>query len=62
MWFDVDPRTDTKKPCAWKRLDCGLQNMITILGSLVNIIGRTYITSTRIFTLIMNKTFINISS
>ena len=36
--------------------------MITVLGSLINIIGGTYITSTRIITLIMNKIFMNMSS
>ena len=51
-------KTDTKKAYVSKRFD----NMITILGSIVNVIEGPYMTiyrmSKRIFTLIMKKVFI----
>ena len=41
MWLGVDPRADTKKMCL---KDTGLraQNILTILGSIVNMVGGTY--------------------
>jgi hypothetical protein len=59
MWLSVAPRTDTKK-IYLKVTRLHAQNMITILGSIVNIIGWTYdhLTSMRMLTLIMNKIFI----
>ena len=51
---------DIKKMCA-QEIELRTQNMLTILGSIVNIIsGGIYdnLISTRIFTLIMNEMFI----
>ena len=45
MWLGVFPRTDTQKRCVFKRLKLQAQNMILILGSIVNIIGGTYMTN-----------------
>jgi hypothetical protein len=39
--FTIVPRMDTKKTCVQIGLECMLQNMIPILGSIVNIIGWT---------------------
>ena len=65
MWLCVDMRMDTNHICIVCLKDIGLrpQNMVTILGSIVNMIGRGgdlyyCFTSSRIFTLIMNKIFI----
>jgi hypothetical protein len=58
-WLGVPPRTDTKKMCL-KEIGLCVQNMITALGSIVNIIGGDlydHLMSTINFTLIMNKIF-----
>ena len=41
--LDVAPRTDTKKMCL-KEIGLHAQNMITILDSIVNVIGETFMT------------------
>ena len=43
-WLGVAPRTDTKKTCL-KEIGLHAQNMISILGSIVSMIGRTYMTT-----------------
>jgi len=65
LCLGVDLRTDTEKAssCVWKRLDYVLRmNLLTLLGSIVHIIGGTYMSthlmSSRILTLIMNIQFI----
>ena len=55
MWLDVDLRTDTKKTClsknghqkdmSLKEIRLRAQNMLTILGSKVNMIWGTYMTT-----------------
>ena len=59
MWLGVAPRIDTKKTYL-KETGLHAQNMITILGSINNIIGWTYdhLMSMRMFTFIMNKIYI----
>ena len=57
MWFGVAPRTGTKKKCL-KEIGLRAPNMITILGSIANIFGGTYMTSLQArksYTLMMNK-------
>ena len=44
MWLDLAPRTDTKKTCVKKEIGLRAQNMITILSSIVNLIGGTSLT------------------
>ena len=58
MWFGMAPKTDKKKKHV---LEMCAQNIITIIGSRVNIIVGTlydHLMSTRVFTLIMSKIFI----
>ena len=38
MWLGVDLKSDTKKTC-WKEAGLCAQNMLTILGSVVNMKG-----------------------
>lgn len=57
MWFGMAPRTGTKTKCL-KEIGLCAPNMITILGSIVNIFGGTYMTSLQArksYTLMMNK-------
>ena len=59
-WYvGVAPRTNFEKTCL-KESELHAQNMIIILGSIVNIMGDLYdhLMSMRIFTLMMNKIFI----
>ena len=63
MWLGVSPRTDTKKTFVLKEIIVlSAQNMITMLTSLVHIIGETclhdHLLSMRVFMLIMRKTAI----
>jgi hypothetical protein len=61
MWFGVVPRMDTKRTFVYTRLDCLLENMIFILGSIVHIIwGLMYdhSGSTIIFNMIMIRILI----
>ena len=59
MWFGVAPRTDIEKKCALKKIKLRAQNVITILGSIVNIIGGwglyDHSMGTRTFYSIMNN-------
>ena len=51
---------DTKKTCVFKEIGLHAQNMITILGSIVNMIGGDLsesLTSTKFLTLKMHKIF-----
>ena len=60
MWLDVDRRTDTKEMCVQERIGLHAQQMLTIVGSIVNMIRgnlHDHLTSMRIFTLISNKKF-----
>ena len=43
MWFAVGGRTDTQKPCVHKKIGLHAQNMVTVLGSIVSIIGGAYV-------------------
>jgi hypothetical protein len=43
VWLDVAPRTDTKKTCL-KEIGLYGQNMITILDSIVNVVGEIFMT------------------
>jgi hypothetical protein len=45
MWLGVDLRMDTRKTSVSKRLDCLLKNMLPIIGSIVNVVGGTYMTT-----------------
>ena len=66
MWYvkGVFLSTYTKKACVLKEIGLHAHIMLTILGSLVNMIGGVgrglydQLMSWRIFTLIMNKIFI----
>ena len=64
MWFGVAPITDTKKGMmCLKEIEIRAQNMITILGTIVNITnwGDLYddhLMNTKTFTLITSKIFI----
>ena len=66
MWFGVAPRMDTKrkrkKGMCLKEIGLRAQNLITILSSIVNMIGGTYMITYKAhketLTLIMNKTFV----
>ena len=44
VWSGVDLRTDTKKSCALQEIGLDVQNLFTILGSIVNLIEGTYMT------------------
>ena len=44
MWFGVAPRTDTEVDMCLKQIGLLAENMITILGSIVNIMGETCMT------------------
>ena len=46
MWYvvGVPPSTETKKTYIWKKIGLHVQNLITIIGFIVNIIGQTYMT------------------
>lgn len=60
MWLDVDLRTDTKEMCVQERIELHAQQLLTIIGSIVNMIRGNlhgHLTSMRIFTLISNKIF-----
>ena len=64
MWLSVDLRADNEKNknknMHLKEIGLHAQNMLTILGSIVNVSGETlydHLMSTRIFTLITNKIF-----
>ena len=47
MWLGVAPRMDAKKDLCLKEIGLCAQNMITILSSIVNMIGGTYMTTSR---------------
>jgi hypothetical protein len=42
MWLDVGPRTDTKKTFCSNEIGSCPQNLITTLGSIVNLTKETY--------------------
>jgi hypothetical protein len=44
MWFGLAPGTDSKKTYVLEEIGLRAQYMITIRGSIVNIIGGTYMT------------------
>ena len=44
LWLGVPPSTDSKKTWVNKEIALHAQNIITIVGSRVNIIGGTYMT------------------
>jgi hypothetical protein len=44
MWLDVAPRLDAKKDMYLRDIGLRTQNMITVIGSIINIIGVTYMT------------------
>jgi hypothetical protein len=61
MWLGADLRIDIKKYICSIEIGLRAQSMLTILGSIANMIGRTYMTTymrMRIITLILNKIFI----
>ena len=45
MWFALNLRTDTKKDTCLKDIGLHAQKMLTILGSKVNMIGKTSTTT-----------------
>ena len=47
IWQDLKLRTDTKKTLFHDEIERGAQNIDTILGSIVNIIGRAYVIGQR---------------
>lgn len=55
MWFVMAPRTGYSKGMSIKEIGLHAQTIIIILSSKVNIIGGTYMSSTRIFALEMIK-------
>ena len=61
VWVRVGLRMDTKKASCSKEIGLCAQNMLTFLGSIVNMVGSgwgelyDYLMSTKIFSLIMNK-------
>ena len=44
VWSGVDLRTDTKKSCVLQEIGLHVQNLFTILGSIVKLIEGTYMT------------------
>ena len=60
VWSDVDLRTDTKKTCVLIEIGLHALSMLTILNSMVNVVGGDIYDQflrERIFTLIMSKIF-----
>ena len=45
MWLDVDLRVGIKRHVFLEEIGLCAQNMLTILGAIVNMIGGTYTTS-----------------
>ena len=61
MWLGVNVRMDTKKDMCSKEIGLRAQDMLTIPGSVVNMIAADpydHLMSRRVFTLIMNKMLI----
>ena len=44
MWLGVDLRMDTKKDAFLEDIGLRAQNLLTILNSRINMVGRTYMT------------------
>ena len=45
MWLVVDLRMNLKNTCVFKEIGLHAQNMLPILGSIVNMIVTTYMTT-----------------
>jgi hypothetical protein len=57
MWFGVDPRTNINMTCVYKQLNYVFKILLTILSSILNIIGgegglHEHLMNTKIFTLV----------
>lgn len=61
LWFRSRCKNTHQKDFCLKEIGQCAQNVVSVLASIVNIIGGTYVTiliTLRIFTLTLNKTFI----